>query len=61
VDQGVSHSVQGTETVTLLSTLCVLTGNLSRPGAAPFSITDQCSDGHPQAASPPPCPATGLT
>ncbi|HEY7072544.1 MAG TPA: nitrate reductase [Acidimicrobiales bacterium] len=40
---GVNHSVQGTETVTLLNTLCVLTGNLGRPGAAPFSITGQCN------------------
>src|SRR4029450_12711504 len=40
---GVNHSVQGTETVTLLNTLSVLTGNLGRPGAAPFSITGQCN------------------
>lgn len=40
---GVNHSVQGTETVTLLNTLCVLTGNIGRPGAAPFSITGQCN------------------
>ena len=40
---GVNHSVQGTETVTLLNTLCVLTGNLGRPGAAPLSITGQCN------------------
>ncbi|MGQ0615711.1 MAG: molybdopterin oxidoreductase family protein [Acidimicrobiia bacterium] len=40
---GVNHSVQGTETVTLLNTLCVLTGNVGRPGAAPFSITGQCN------------------
>ena len=40
---GVNHSVQGTETVTLLNTLCVLTGNLGKPGAAPFSITGQCN------------------
>lgn len=38
---GVNHSVQGTETVTLLNTLAVLTGNIGRPGAAPFSITGQ--------------------
>ena len=40
---GVNHSVQGTETVTLLNTLAVLTGNIGRPGAAPFSITGQCN------------------
>jgi anaerobic selenocysteine-containing dehydrogenase len=40
---GVNHSVQGTETVTLLNNLCLLTGNIGRPGAAPFSITGQCN------------------
>jgi assimilatory nitrate reductase catalytic subunit len=40
---GVNHSVQGTETVTLLNTLCVLTGNIGKPGAGPFSITGQCN------------------
>lgn len=40
---GVNHSVQGTETVTLLNTLCVLTGNIGKSGAAPFSITGQCN------------------
>lgn len=40
---GVNHSVQGTETVTLLNTLSVLTGNIGRPGASPFSITGQCN------------------
>ncbi|MGH9188113.1 MAG: molybdopterin oxidoreductase family protein, partial [Acidimicrobiales bacterium] len=40
---GVNHSVQGTETVTLLNTLCLVTGNIGRPGAAPFSITGQCN------------------
>ena len=40
---GVNHSVQGTETVTLLNTLCLLTGNLGKPGAAPLSITGQCN------------------
>jgi assimilatory nitrate reductase catalytic subunit len=40
---GVNHSVQGTETVTLLNTLALLTGNIGRPGAAPFSITGQCN------------------
>jgi anaerobic selenocysteine-containing dehydrogenase len=40
---GVNHSVQGTDTVTLLNTLAVLTGNIGRPGAAPLSITGQCN------------------
>lgn len=40
---GVNHSVQGTETVTLLNTLALLTGNIGRPGASPFSITGQCN------------------
>jgi assimilatory nitrate reductase catalytic subunit len=40
---GVNHSVQGTETVTLLNSLALLTGNVGRPGAAPFSITGQCN------------------
>ena len=40
---GVNHSVQGTETVTLLNTLCLITGNVGRSGAAPFSITGQCN------------------
>ena len=40
---GVNHSVQGTETVTLLNTLCLVTGNVGRPGSAPLSITGQCN------------------
>ncbi len=40
---GVNHSVQGTDTVTLLNSLAVLTGNIGKPGAAPFSITGQCN------------------
>lgn len=40
---GVNHSTQGTETVTLLNTLCLITGNIGRTGAAPFSITGQCN------------------
>lgn len=40
---GVNHSSQGTETVTLLNTVAILTGNVGRPGAAPFSITGQCN------------------
>ena len=40
---GVNHSAQGTYTVTLLNTLALLTGNVGRPGASPFSITGQCN------------------
>ena len=40
---GVNHSVQGTETVTLLNTLCLITGNVGKAGASPFSITGQCN------------------
>lgn len=40
---GVNHSVQGTETVNALVDLCLLTGNVGRPGASPFSITGQCN------------------
>ncbi|MGH9125143.1 MAG: molybdopterin oxidoreductase family protein [Acidimicrobiales bacterium] len=40
---GVNHSVQGTDTVTLLNNLCLITANVGRPGAAPFSITGQCN------------------
>ncbi|MFV0307388.1 MAG: molybdopterin oxidoreductase family protein [Desertimonas sp.] len=40
---GVNHSVQGTDTVTLINTLALLTGNIGKPGAAPFSITGQCN------------------
>ena len=40
---GVNHSVQGTETVTLLNTLCLVTGNIGLAGASPFSITGQCN------------------
>ena len=40
---GVNHSVQGTETVTLLNTLCLVTGNVGRAGSAPFSLTGQCN------------------
>jgi anaerobic selenocysteine-containing dehydrogenase len=40
---GVNHSVQGTETVNLLNNLCLITGNIGRAGAAPFSITGQCN------------------
>jgi assimilatory nitrate reductase catalytic subunit len=40
---GVNHSVQGTETVNLLCDLCLITGNVGRAGATPFSITGQCN------------------
>ena len=40
---GVNHSVQGTETVTLLNTLACSPATSARPGAAPFSITGQCN------------------
>jgi assimilatory nitrate reductase catalytic subunit len=40
---GVNHSVQGTDTVTLLNSLAVLTGNIGKPGGAPLSITGQCN------------------
>ncbi|HUF97190.1 MAG TPA: nitrate reductase [Ilumatobacter sp.] len=40
---GVNHSVQGTETVALINTLCLITGNIGRPGTGPFSITGQCN------------------
>ena len=40
---GVNHSVQGSETVALINTLCLITGNVGRPGSAPFSITGQCN------------------
>ncbi|MBI4549864.1 MAG: molybdopterin-dependent oxidoreductase [Candidatus Omnitrophica bacterium] len=40
---GVNHSTQGTETVNAICNLALLTGNLGRVGAAPFSITGQCN------------------
>jgi assimilatory nitrate reductase catalytic subunit len=40
---GVNHSVQGAETVTLLNTVALVTGNIGRSGAAPLSITGQCN------------------
>jgi Uncharacterized anaerobic dehydrogenase len=40
---GVNHSAQGTDTVTLLNTVAAITGNIGKPGAAPFSITGQCN------------------
>jgi anaerobic selenocysteine-containing dehydrogenase len=40
---GVNHSSKGTETVTAINNLALLTGNIGRVGAAPFSITGQCN------------------
>jgi len=40
---GVNHSVKGTETVNLINNLALVTGNIGRPGASPFSITGQCN------------------
>jgi anaerobic selenocysteine-containing dehydrogenase len=40
---GVNHSVQGTETVTLINTLAAIRGQIGRPGSGPMSITGQCN------------------
>ena len=40
---GVNHSTQGAETVNAICNLALLTGNLGRAGASPFSITGQCN------------------
>jgi assimilatory nitrate reductase catalytic subunit len=40
---GVNHSTKGTETVNAINNLALITGNIGRPGAAPFSITGQCN------------------
>jgi len=40
---GVNHSSKGTETVNAINNLALLTGNIGRAGAAPFSITGQCN------------------
>ena len=40
---GVNHSTKGTETVCAINNLALLTGNLGRAGASPFSITGQCN------------------
>jgi anaerobic selenocysteine-containing dehydrogenase len=40
---GVNHSTKGAETVNAICNLALLTGNLGRAGAAPFSITGQCN------------------
>jgi assimilatory nitrate reductase catalytic subunit len=40
---GVNHSTKGTDTVTAINNLALVTGNIGRAGAAPFSITGQCN------------------
>jgi anaerobic selenocysteine-containing dehydrogenase len=40
---GVNHSTQGTETVNAICNLALLTGQIGRAGASPFSITGQCN------------------
>ncbi|MGA8939633.1 MAG: nitrate reductase [Acidobacteriaceae bacterium] len=40
---GVNHSTQGAVTVTAINNLSLLTGNIGRSGASPFSITGQCN------------------
>ncbi|OGP07722.1 MAG: molybdopterin oxidoreductase, partial [Deltaproteobacteria bacterium GWA2_45_12] len=40
---GVNHSTQGTQTVNAINNLALITGNIGRPGASPFSITGQCN------------------
>lgn len=40
---GVNHSTKGTETVNAINNLALLTGNIGKAGASPFSITGQCN------------------
>jgi anaerobic selenocysteine-containing dehydrogenase len=40
---GVNHSTKGTETVNAINNLALITGNMGRSGASPFSITGQCN------------------
>ncbi len=40
---GVNHSTQGAATVNCINNLALLTGQIGRQGAAPFSITGQCN------------------
>jgi len=40
---GVNHSTQGAVTVAAINNLALITGNIGRSGAAPFSITGQCN------------------
>jgi assimilatory nitrate reductase catalytic subunit len=55
---GVNHSTKGTETVNAINNLALITGNIGRAGAAPFSITGQCNAmGTREAGLPPRSPA----
>jgi len=40
---GVNQSYMGTDTVSAINNLHLITGQIGRPGAAPFSITGQCN------------------
>lgn len=40
---GVNHSTQGTDTVSAICNLALITGQIGRDGACPFSITGQCN------------------
>ena len=40
---GVNHSTKGTDTVNAINNLALITGNIGRSGASPFSITGQCN------------------
>ncbi len=40
---GVNHSTQGSDTVSAICNLALLTGQIGRAGASPFSITEQCN------------------
>jgi anaerobic selenocysteine-containing dehydrogenase len=40
---GVNHSSKGTDTVNAINNLALITGNIGRAGAAPFSMTGQCN------------------
>ena len=40
---GVNHSTQGAVTVAAINNLALITGNIGRQGAGPFSITGQCN------------------
>ena len=40
---GVNHSTKGTETVNAINNLALITGQIGRAGAAPFSITGPCN------------------
>jgi assimilatory nitrate reductase catalytic subunit len=40
---GVNHSTQGAGTVNPINNLALITGNVGKAGASPFSITGQCN------------------